>query len=213
MKLLLTSDGLTNKSITDAFLELAGKPFDELRLVDIITAANMEKGDKTWLIDGLNQLKELGFASVDILDIAAIPRDIWQPRLNDADVLLFGGGNTFYLLDWINKSGLRELLPEMLKHKIYMGISAGSIVACNDISLAGWAKEWDENIVGLKDFKGLGLVDFIVSPHYVPEHEAIIKENKHKVPCPLVALTDLQAISIENGNVKFIGPGEFKKFE
>jgi len=51
MKLLLTSAGLSNKSISDALQNMAGKAFSELNLVFIPTAANVEKGDKGWLID------------------------------------------------------------------------------------------------------------------------------------------------------------------
>lgn len=212
MKLLLTSAGFANEFIVNALLELTGKPFNELNLVDIPTAANTEKGDKSWLTDGFNKCKELGFAHIDIVDISAVSINVWEPKLNKANVLLFGGGNTFYLLDWLNKSGLRELLPEMLKNKVYMGISAGSYVACPDISSAQWKHMEDQNIVGLKDLRGLGLVNFLISPHYIPEHEAIINENKDKVPYPIFALTDSQAILVDGDNVKFIGSGEFKKF-
>ena len=49
MKLLLTSSGFTNSSISDALLDLTKKPFNELNLAFIPTAANVEKGDKEWL--------------------------------------------------------------------------------------------------------------------------------------------------------------------
>jgi len=60
MKLLLTSSGLTNKSIAKALLDLAGKPFSELNLVFIPTAANVEKGDKDWLLQDLINCRNLG---------------------------------------------------------------------------------------------------------------------------------------------------------
>ena len=53
MKLLLTSSGFTNKSIANALLEFAGKPFKELKLVFVPTAANVESGGKEWLINDL----------------------------------------------------------------------------------------------------------------------------------------------------------------
>ena len=51
MKLLLTSSGITNKKIENALLELLAKPFKKSHLTFIPTAANPEKGDKSWLVD------------------------------------------------------------------------------------------------------------------------------------------------------------------
>ena len=45
MKLLLTSSGITNKSIEKALLELLGKLFKKAHLTFIPTAANVERGD------------------------------------------------------------------------------------------------------------------------------------------------------------------------
>lgn len=207
MKLFLTSAGFSNKSIIDVFSELAGKPFNKLSIVDIPTAANVEEGDKSWLLKGFIQLKELGFSYVDIVDIAAVPRSVWEPRLNNADVLLFGGGNTFYLLDWINKSGLRELLPGMLKNKIYMGISAGSYIACPTIEMATW-KHQDRNRAGLTDLTGLNLVPFLVSVHYTPDKKEVIKEGISKTKYPVKILDDNQAILVKDGEYKLVGEGK-----
>lgn len=206
MKLFLTSAGFSNNSIINAFLELAGKPFNELRIVDIPTAANGEEGDKSWLIAGFNQLKELGFSFVDIVDIAALSRKDWEPRLRDADVLLFGGGNTFYLLDQINKSGLRDLLLELLKDKIYMGISAGSYVACPTIEMANW-KPKDNNHIGLTDLTGLNLVTFLLTVHYTEENKDILKQEISMAKYPVRVLDDNQAISVNDGEVKLVGEG------
>lgn len=63
MKLLLTSAGLTNKSIVNALLLLNGKPFEETSMAFIPTAANVEPGDKDWLIDDMMNCKNLGLAS------------------------------------------------------------------------------------------------------------------------------------------------------
>src|SRR3972149_9243870 len=124
MKLLLTSSGNTNKSIENTLLDLLGKPFEKTNIVFIPTAANAEQGDKSWLVDDMNNFKKLNFASFDIIDLAAVPKSIWLPSFKKADVLVFGGGDTYYLLSWIKKSGLEKILPELLKTKAYVGISA-----------------------------------------------------------------------------------------
>ena len=129
MKLLLTSAGLVNQPIINALSDLVQKPFKELKLAFIPTAANVEPGGKEWLIDDLQNCKKLNFKQVDIVDISAVSKAIWQPRLEQADILFFGGGNTHYLMDWVEKSGLKELLADWLKTKIYLGLSAGSEIA------------------------------------------------------------------------------------
>lgn len=53
MKLLLTSGGLTNTSITNALFELVGKTPEETRLAFIPTAANASPNDKSWFVKDL----------------------------------------------------------------------------------------------------------------------------------------------------------------
>ena len=89
MKLLLTSNGLSNPSIAKALFELVGKPAEETNIAFVPTASNVEEGDKGWLIDDLVNIKKQGFESVDIVDISALPREMWLPRLEAADVLFF----------------------------------------------------------------------------------------------------------------------------
>src|SRR3989344_652045 len=165
MKLLLTSSGKTNKSIEKALLEFLGKPFAKSNLTFIPTAANVEEGDKTWLVDDINNFRKLKFASFDIVDISAVPKNIWLPSFEKADILIFGGGNVYHLLKWIKKSGLESILPELLKTKVYVGISAGSMVTAENISLTASDILYYEDTGKIKNTKGLGLVDFEIRPH------------------------------------------------
>ena len=50
MKLFLSSAGLTNKSLIKAFENLVAKSGENLKIAFIPTAANVEEGDKEWLI-------------------------------------------------------------------------------------------------------------------------------------------------------------------
>jgi len=55
MKLLLTSGGISNRSIAKAFSELVGKNPSEVTIGYIPIAANVEAGNKDWVIkDFLN---------------------------------------------------------------------------------------------------------------------------------------------------------------
>lgn len=103
MKLLLTSAGISNKSISKALLKMLGKPFKKASMIFITTAANIEPGDKGWLIDDFINFKKLGFFSIDIIDISAVNKNIWFSRMKDVDVIVFGGGNEAYLMQQIKK--------------------------------------------------------------------------------------------------------------
>lgn len=60
MKLLLTSNGITNKTIENKLKELAKKDFSELKVVFMPTAMNPGLGDKTWFVENLNNIHKLG---------------------------------------------------------------------------------------------------------------------------------------------------------
>ena len=215
MKLLLTSSGLANKSIAEALLDLAGKPFNKLNLVFIPTAANIEKGDKEWLIKDLINCRNLGFASIDIVDISAVSRDIWEPRIKEANVLLFGGGNTFHLMHWLRKSGLKEILPELLTDRIYVGISAGSMVASHSLFLSTTKPFYYPDGVGEnKKEEALGFVNFHIRPHFnSPDFPTLRKKNLEKIAKelekPMYAIDDQTAIKVVDGKVKIISEGEY----
>ena len=53
MRLLLTSNGLSNQSITDALFELVQKKPSETTISFIPTAMNVTKGDKGWFANDL----------------------------------------------------------------------------------------------------------------------------------------------------------------
>ena len=93
MKLLLTSSGITNKSIEKALLKLLGKSFRDSHLIFIPTAANTESGNNSWLTKDINNFKKLGFKTFNVIDISKISKDIWLSNFKNADILVFGGGN------------------------------------------------------------------------------------------------------------------------
>lgn len=218
MRLLLTSEGFTNQSIVDAFLDLAGKPFSELKLAYIPTASNVEIEDKGWVIAHMAKCKELGFGSIDIVDISALPREDWEPRLQIADVLLFEGGKTIHLMDWITRSGLDKLLPELLKTKIYVGISAGSMVTTPNLSVAGSETLYYHSVVTEnRNVKGLGLVEFLIRPHFnskdFPKVNSYVLKGFAKDSSETIyALDDNSAIKVDGDKVEVVSEGKWEKF-
>lgn len=217
MKLLLTSSGNTNKLIEKELLKLLGKPFAKANLTFVPTAANVEKGDKTWFVDDMNKFRKLNFALFDITDISAVPKKIWLTSFEKADVLVFGGGNVYHLLKWIRKSGLKDMLPELLKTKVYVGISAGSMVTAKNISLTSSDILYYEETGKPKNTKGLGFVDFEIRPHlnskWFPKLRLDFLEKLAKeTPNTFYAIDDNTAIKVVNNKISIISEGKWRKF-
>ena len=215
MKFLLTSNGLSNPSIAKALFELVGKPAAETTIAFIPTAMNPGAGDKGWFIDDLANIKKQEVESIDIVDISALPRDVWQPRLEVADVLFFSGGNTVHLMYWIKESGLIELLPEFLKTKVWAGISAGSMVTNPSLALSSKDKMmYYEEVFGYKSEEALGLVDLYVRPHFNSPHfpqanKATLTEIAKQIPTVIYGLDDMSALKIVDGKVEIVSEGEY----
>jgi dipeptidase E len=215
MKFLLTSNGLSNDSIAKALFELVGKAASETSITFIPTAMNVGAGDKEWFIDDLYNLKKQGLKSIDIVDISALPKEIWLPRIEAADVLFFSGGNSFHLMRWLNESGLAELLPELLKTRVYAGISAGSMVTNPTLALSSKDKKiYYEEKFGYNNEKALGFVDFYVRPHFNSPHfpqarKEYLEEVAKDIPDTIYALDDNSALKVIDDKVEIVSEGEY----
>lgn len=211
MKLLLTSAGITNDPIAKALSELAGRPLSELSIIHIPTAANTEEGDKGWMIDDLVRLQKR-FKSVDLLDVASVPAEIWKPRLLAADIISFGGGNEQYLAKVCRDIGMKEFMLSCLDSKVYMGISAGSMAAGKYLP-----HELAEKLYPEEDFHDtaespMELYQFCFIPHLNSEWFAHVRtealENvKDQFESLVIATDDETAIKIDGEALSIIGPG------
>ncbi|MFA5886815.1 MAG: Type 1 glutamine amidotransferase-like domain-containing protein [Patescibacteria group bacterium] len=217
MKLLLTSNGLSNQSIANALFELTGKPASETTIVFIPTAMNAARGSKDWFINDLYNIKKQGFKFIDIVDISALPKEVWLPKIESGDVLFFSGGNTYHLMYWLKESGLSELLPELLKTRVYAGISAGSIITNPSIAYSSSDKiKYYEEKFGYKSETALNLVDFYIYPHFNSQKhifsrkeylEKTAKETKKSV----YGLDDESALKVADGIVTMVTEGDCVK--
>ena len=217
MKLLLTSAGITNDSIAQALEDLVGKPFTETKIVFIPTAANIEENDKGWLIDDVYNIKKRECDYIDIVDISALPKDVIKKRLEVADVLFFGGGNTFHLMHWMDRSGVAKYLPELLQTRVYAGISAGSMVTNQDLSSSQLKKLYYESISDTKDMQALEYVDIYFRPHLNSPHfpnvtKEVIEKHAQEVDKPVYALDDDSALKIVDGKIEVVSEGEWGFF-
>jgi dipeptidase E len=84
-------------------------------------------------------------------------------RLDEADAVFVGGGNSFRLLSALYRTGLREALVKAVTGGLpYMGASAGTNMAAPSLRTTN-----DMPIVEPPSFETLGLVPFQINPHYL----------------------------------------------
>lgn len=201
MKLLLASAGIANAAIAEELIRLCGKNASEIKIGFIPTAANVEEGDKNWFFAQTNNLIRFGFGWIDVVDIA-VPGIDWQMRLRDVDVVFVGGGNTFYLIDQLRRVGFKEWI-EGQDNKVYVGASAGSIVASPTIEIA-LLPPADPNVPNITDFTAMAWVDFDIEPHC--DEARIVEMNDYvkQTGKSVYALDDASAVSVEGDAVSII---------
>jgi len=203
MTLLLTSAGMI---VADEIYKILPKSIKEIKLAHIVTAANPEE-DKSYMVGDKNKLIEAGFQVEDI-DIAVAIGDELERALVDKDIIYVQGGNTFYLLHHARKSGFDKIVKKLVENGvIYVGVSAGSILASPTIQVAAW-KGGDVNEVGITDLTALGLVDFDIFVHYDKSHDEIIKEALLTTKYPLKIIDNNQAVFIKDNIVEVVGASQ-----
>lgn len=201
--ILLTSAGM---DIKEEILKILPKPADQIKIAHITTASKME-GNLSYLEKESQTMRELGF-NVENIDIEGKNENELRVLLSDKDIIYVQGGNTFYLLKHVKASGFDKVVKELIKKGvIYIGVSAGSYIACPTIEMAYW-KHPDRNTVGLTDLTGLNLVPFLLSVHFKPEYASILKQEISIAKYPVRIITDEQAIFVRDNEVKLVGSGE-----
>ncbi|MDA3817759.1 MAG: dipeptidase PepE [Prolixibacteraceae bacterium] len=83
--------------------------------------------------------------------------------IEEADVIVVGGGNTWQLVRTMRDNGLIEAISAKVKNGApYIGWSAGSNVACPTIRTTN-----DMPIIDPKGFDVFNLIPFQINPHYL----------------------------------------------
>ena len=172
-----------------------------MKLAFIPTAGNLKKERPGQEADRA-KLIELGFEITDF-DLEDTTETEVREFLNEIDITLVAGGNTFYLLEKANKSGFTKVIKELKdSDKIYIGSSAGSILAGPNVESAGWGWElgWgDDNFLKLKDTAGLRLVNFAAYPHFTEEQRGLMESKAKEVNYPIIPITDEQMVIVKDG--------------
>jgi dipeptidase E len=223
VKLLLTSAGIRNASISKALAGLLGKPITDCAALCIPTAMyghpQVGPGEGVWrFISGHEAecpMSELGWKSVGVLELTALPSidaERWIPKVRETDVLLVAGGDALYLAHWMRQSGFSDLMPS-LGDMVYVGMSAGSMVMTPRIGkdFVGWKPPRAD------DDSALGVVDFSIFPHLdhpkLPENTMADAERwAAGIAGTSYAIDDDTAIKVNDGAVEIVSEGHWRRF-
>ena len=128
-----------------------------------------------------------------------------------AEAIFTGGGNTFRLLDTVQRLGLVELIRARVAEGMpYTGASAGTNLACPTIRTTN-----DMPIVEPASLKALGLVPFQINPHYLdPDpgstHMGETREQRllqyhEENALPVVGLREGAMLRVDGDRVTLLG--------
>ncbi|MCH4209703.1 Type 1 glutamine amidotransferase-like domain-containing protein [Bifidobacterium sp.] len=147
----------------------------------------------------VGKLAKLG-VTTKVLEVSTAPRGETVQAIRVADIIFVAGGNTFFLLQALRRSGADRLIAEhVAQGKLYIGVSAGAVVAGPDISYIRLMDDERKGDALHGDFSGLGLVDFSVVPHlrnvlFGRAAGRILARNDARLD--LRALTNRQAVAV-----------------
>ena len=195
------------KLIMDDIENLLGKNATEIQLSYITTAGNLHSTDKKgWIDDGRKILKERGWQVFDY-DIAGKTEAEVATELNNKDIVFVQGGNSFYLLKQIQNCNFSKIIRNLLAKGVpYIGESAGAIICSKNIQDQQYMSGDLVLVDDMKDFTGLGLVNFLIKPHWNRSGEkrekfsGFLRETPNEfynISQPIICLNDNQLIRVE----------------
>jgi dipeptidase E len=186
MTLILAAEAT---QVLSAVAKEMGATFFQKQFACIITAG-VPYEEKSWIADEQNALRSLG-ANIREVDLSRLSTSEAASVIDDSEGIYVHGGNTFYLLQEMQRVGFKEIITAYLASgRIYVGSSAGSLVLGPRIDLV--ASTDDPSIApGVDATKGLGLIDIIPFVHFdVPSYwpafrssfERVIEEGANILP-------------------------------
>ena len=159
--------------------------------VAFIPTASLHEGYTGYVGSARKLFKKLG-ASVTEIDISTEAYSTIQAVFEDADVIYFTGGNSFFLMDQLRKTETDELLKkELANGKLMIGESAGAIICAPTIQYIEQMDEKPEDY-SQEDNEGLDLIDFYVLHHYLT---APFKKITERI---MAEFSDLNICAINN---------------
>ena len=200
--MILTSSLYESIELVKKFLD---KNTESKKILFIPTATNVDEYKK-YIHLTQKAFEDFGY-EVENFDISIFSEEIAKEKLSEAKIVFISGGNTFYLLQELKRKNLTSYLKERIENGLlYIGESAGSVIATPDIEYASIVD--DKTLATeLNDYTGLNLVDFYIVPHF--EEEPFVESSRNTVELykdklDLKLINNKEAILVENNNFTII---------
>ena len=200
--MILTSSLYESIELVKKFLD---KNTESKKILFIPTATNVDEYKK-YIYLTQKAFEDFGY-EVENFDISIFSEEIAKEKLSQAKTVFISGGNTFYLLQELKRKNLTSYLKERIENGLlYIGESAGSVIAAPDIEYASIVD--DKTLATeLDDYAGLNLVDFYIVPHF--EEEPFVESSRNTVELykdklDLKLINNKEAILVENNNFTII---------
>ena len=196
--MILTSSLYESIELVKKFLD---KNTESKKILFIPTATNVDEYKK-YIYLTQKAFEDFGY-EVENFDVSIFSEEIVKEKLSEAKIVFISGGNTFYLLQELKRKNLITYLKERIENGLlYIGESAGSVIAAPDIEYASIVD--DKTLATeLDDYTGLNLVDFYIVPHF--EEEPFVESSRNTVELykdklDLKLINNKEAILVENNN-------------
>lgn len=179
----------------------------QAKTITFIPTASIPEDYKGYVENDRKAFKELGLIICE-LDISNTSKEKIEEIILKNDFIYVSGGNTFYLLQELQKSGADKIIvSEIEKGKIYIGASAGSVILAKNIK---YIEKMDDSskAKNLTDYNALNIIDFYPLPHHTNEPfkelvENIITEYQSKLD--LVTISNTQVILVKGNDITIAG--------
>lgn len=135
------------------------------KTVTFIPTASIVEKVVFYVASGKKALEKLGL-KVDILEISTAESEEINTKLRNNDFIYVTGGNTFFLLQELKRTGADKIITEEVNAgKVYIGESAGAMITSPNVEYAT-AMDSVKKAPNLENFDALDLVPFYTVPHY-----------------------------------------------
>ena len=200
--MILTSSLYESIELVKKFLD---KNTESKKILFIPTATNVDEYKK-YIHLTQKVFEDFGY-EVENFDVSVFSEEIAKEKLSEAKIVFISGGNTFYLLQELKRKNLTSYLKERIENGLlYIGESAGSVIAAPNIEYASIVD--DKTLATeLDDYVGLNLVDFYIVPHF--KEEPFVEGSRNTVELykdklDLKLINNKEAILVENNNFTII---------
>ncbi len=177
------------------------------KTVTFIPTASIVEKVNFYVVTAKKALEKLGL-STDELEISKATKEEIENKLVGNDYIYISGGNTFYLLQELKRTGTDQIIIDQIgKGKIYIGESAGSCIASPNIEYVELVDD-KKAAETLTNYQALGVVDFYPVPHHTnfPFKKAVEKTLfKYGTALDLRPMSNKQVITVNGDKVEIIG--------